>query len=240
MHLIILVACNFMSVCKESMKLNFIKSVVFLKFGLIQMFKLVFGFLKRTAATQYQVLSLKVWFPCYNSGRLPSWCVNENFFFKKGSILNNCHFYYKGLLYMILQSSRCLEVHSNSWLSDLKVGKATKILKDEGKVLIWNMVGQDEVNLSEYIVAHQKSRSTMIISIIWPPRKKKKKKWSFINSSVLRFSRVKILNSQGKSKHCLHYCSFMYGHPSTDTRYISWMTFPMCHLLCEAHWSTFV
>lgn len=32
---------------------------------------------------------------------------------------------------MILQSSWCLEVHSNSWLSDLKVGKATEILQEE-------------------------------------------------------------------------------------------------------------
>lgn len=40
---------------------------------------------------------------------------------------------------MILQSSWCFEVHSNGWLSDLKVGKATKILKGK-KVLIQNMV----------------------------------------------------------------------------------------------------
>lgn len=32
---------------------------------------------------------------------------------------------------MILQSSWCFEVHSNSWLSDLKVGKATEILPEE-------------------------------------------------------------------------------------------------------------
>lgn len=68
---------------------------------------------------------------------------------------------------MILQSSRCLEVHSNSWLSDLKVGKATKILKDEGNVLIWNMVGHDGViHLSEFIeqshVLKETSMSTLL------------------------------------------------------------------------------
>lgn len=34
---------------------------------------------------------------------------------------------------MILQSSWCFEVHSNSWLSDLKVGEATEILENKEK-----------------------------------------------------------------------------------------------------------
>lgn len=37
---------------------------------------------------------------------------------------------------MILQSSWCLEVHSNSWLSDLKIGKATEVLQEEDVALM--------------------------------------------------------------------------------------------------------
>lgn len=32
---------------------------------------------------------------------------------------------------MILKSSWRLEVHSDGWLSDLKIGKATKVLQEE-------------------------------------------------------------------------------------------------------------
>lgn len=51
---------------------------------------------------------------------------------KEGPFFNN----YVSLLevcHMILQSSWCFEVHANSWLSDLKVGKATEILQEEEK-----------------------------------------------------------------------------------------------------------
>lgn len=41
---------------------------------------------------------------------------------------------------MILQSSWCLEVHANSWLSDLKVGKATKILQEEEMYMITGLI----------------------------------------------------------------------------------------------------
>lgn len=42
---------------------------------------------------------------------------------------------------MILQSPWCLEVHSNSWLSDLKVGKATKILQEEHRIHVTDVTG---------------------------------------------------------------------------------------------------
>ncbi len=45
--------------------------------------------------------------------------------------MNNYFSLLRALLHMILKSSWCLEVHSNSWLSDLKVGKATEILQEE-------------------------------------------------------------------------------------------------------------
>lgn len=35
----------------------------------------------------------------------------------------------------ILQSSWCLEVHSNSWLSDLKLGEAAEILKTKYTII---------------------------------------------------------------------------------------------------------
>lgn len=37
---------------------------------------------------------------------------------------------------MSLQSSWCFEVHSNSWLSDLKVGKATEVLGEEEESIL--------------------------------------------------------------------------------------------------------
>ena len=44
---------------------------------------------------------------------------------------------YEEHFYMILQSSRCPKAHSNSWLSDLKVGKATEILQEGENMCYW-------------------------------------------------------------------------------------------------------
>lgn len=58
---------------------------------------------------------------------------------------------------MTLQSSGCFEVHSNSWLSDLEVGKATEVQHLEHFLCVW-------IHLDELLV---KSRD--VWDVVVPP-----------------------------------------------------------------------
>lgn len=82
---------------------------------------------------------------------------------------------------MILQSSRCFEVHSNSWLSDLKVGKATEIL--QGKEI--HDLSRQKEKVIHGVTVNIKNKSRKYFMIFGDP---------FINCFSSTFDWYKCLN----------------------------------------------